>query len=222
VRKVIAATEAHPAGEIPPPTCWDILFKTVQPTCYWWFAYTMLLKLVINVIFLLGKTRDFRWGMWLQITLVASALISHWFRPYVLMNDNRFEQLVFLCIACALSVLNSRTAAEVRRAPCSAQKSGRRQPFVAVFPQECMGQLASFEPNLTPLSLEMRTEWPIQDTLMLSLITAVMLGCRGPPRCPALCVLNPDPTRPTARNRDGSHKMTPPGACWAHGRGWRA
>ena len=27
VRKVIAATEAHPAGEIPPPTCWDILFK---------------------------------------------------------------------------------------------------------------------------------------------------------------------------------------------------
>ena len=106
----------------------------MQPTCYWWFAYTMLLKLVINVIFLLGKSRDFRWGMWLQITLVASALVSHWVRPYVLMNDNRFEQLVFLCIACALGILNSRTAAE------------------------------------------MQNEWPIQDTVMLSLISTIMLG----------------------------------------------
>ena len=27
-----------------------------------------------------------------------------------------------------------------------AQKLGQLQPFIAVFPQECMGQLASFEP----------------------------------------------------------------------------
>jgi hypothetical protein len=34
-----------------------------------------------------------------------------------------------------------------------AQKLGQLQPFRAVFPQECMGQLASFWANLTPFSL---------------------------------------------------------------------
>ena len=34
-----------------------------------------------------------------------------------------------------------------------AQKLGRLQPFLAVFPQECMGQLGSFWANLTPFSL---------------------------------------------------------------------
>jgi hypothetical protein len=37
-----------------------------------------------------------------------------------------------------------------------AQKLGQLQPFVAAFPQECMGQLASFGSTVTPLSLEPR------------------------------------------------------------------
>jgi hypothetical protein len=38
----------------------------------------------------------------------------------------------------------------------SAQKLGRRQPFVAVFPQECMGNLAYFWASLTPFSPQER------------------------------------------------------------------
>ena len=34
-----------------------------------------------------------------------------------------------------------------------AQKLGQLQPFVPVFPQECIGQLASCWANLTPFSL---------------------------------------------------------------------
>jgi hypothetical protein len=36
----------------------------------------------------------------------------------------------------------------------SAPKLGQLQPFIAVFPQECTGQLASFWASLTPLSLQ--------------------------------------------------------------------
>jgi hypothetical protein len=36
---------------------------------------------------------------------------------------------------------------QVRTTPVSAQKLGQLQPFIAVFPQECMGQLASFGPT---------------------------------------------------------------------------
>jgi hypothetical protein len=35
-----------------------------------------------------------------------------------------------------------------------AQKLGQLQPSLAVFPQECTGQLASFGANLTPFSLQ--------------------------------------------------------------------
>ena len=35
-----------------------------------------------------------------------------------------------------------------------ARKLGQLQPSVAVFPQECMGQLASFGPILTALALQ--------------------------------------------------------------------
>ena len=36
---------------------------------------------------------------------------------------------------------------KVRKTPKLAQKLGQLQPFSAVFPQECMGQLASFGPT---------------------------------------------------------------------------
>jgi serine/threonine protein kinase len=43
---------------------------------------------------------------------------------------------------------------EVRQPPRWAQKLGQLQPFLAVFPQERLGHLASFGFNLTALSLE--------------------------------------------------------------------
>ena len=47
-----AAEDGRSAADPFGPTCWDILFKTVQPERYWWFAFIMLLKLLINVVFL--------------------------------------------------------------------------------------------------------------------------------------------------------------------------
>ena len=52
-----AAEDGRPAADPFGPTCWDILFKTVQPERYWWFAFIMLLKLLINVVFLWGQVR---------------------------------------------------------------------------------------------------------------------------------------------------------------------
>ena len=34
------------------------------------------------------------------------------------------------------------------------QKLGQLQPFIAVFPLECMGRIASFGPTLTPFTLQ--------------------------------------------------------------------
>ena len=45
---------------------------------------------------------------------------------------------------------------QVRKTPKLAQRLGQLQPFTAVFPQECMGQLAIFQANLTPFSLAER------------------------------------------------------------------
>jgi hypothetical protein len=36
---------------------------------------------------------------------------------------------------------------KVRNTPKLAQTLGQPQPFIAVFPQDCMGQLASFGPT---------------------------------------------------------------------------
>ena len=54
-------------------------------------------------------------------------------------------------VADRLRHLRPPTAGE--KAAVSAQKLGQIQPFIAVFPQECMGQLASFWANLKPFSL---------------------------------------------------------------------
>ena len=55
-----------------------------------------------------------------------------------------------------IAAARARVAAErkVRKPTVSAQKLGQLQPFIAVFAQECMGQLASFGPALTPFSLK--------------------------------------------------------------------
>jgi CRP-like cAMP-binding protein len=89
------------------PTCWDELVKATKPEKYWWFIFILLLKLLVNVLFLIGQALEYNWGMWLQITLVLAALLSHFQKPYVLQDDNQQEQLSFLGLVLVLSVTNS-------------------------------------------------------------------------------------------------------------------
>ena len=62
---------------------------------------------LVNLIFLLGQAVEYNWGMWLQICLVLSALLSHYVRPYELTSDNRQEQMSFLGLSLVLTVTNS-------------------------------------------------------------------------------------------------------------------
>lgn len=89
------------------PTCWDELIKATKPEKYWWFIFILLLKLLVNLIFLVGQAVEYNWGMWLQIALVSAALLSHFQQPYVLQEDNHQEQLSFLGLVVVLSVTNS-------------------------------------------------------------------------------------------------------------------
>lgn len=95
------------------PSCYDALYRTVTDDAYGWFAFTMLLKLSVNVIFLAGQLfpGQFDWGLWLQILLIFSALLSHRLEPYVAQGDNFMEQVAFLLLACVLSIVNSSDAA---------------------------------------------------------------------------------------------------------------
>jgi CRP-like cAMP-binding protein len=45
--------------------------------------------------------------MWLQITLMTAAFLSHYHHPYVLVSDNHQEQMTFLGLALTLSITNS-------------------------------------------------------------------------------------------------------------------
>lgn len=91
------------------PSCYDALYRTVTDAAYGWFAFTMLLKLSVNLIFLAGQffPGQFDWGLWLQILLIFSALLSHRLEPYVAQGDNFMEQVAFLLLACVLSIVNS-------------------------------------------------------------------------------------------------------------------
>ncbi len=91
------------------PSCYDALYRTVTDSAYGWFAFTMLLKLAVNLIFLAGQffPGQFEWGLWLQILLIFSALLSHRVEPYVSQGDNFMEQVAFLLLACVLSIVNS-------------------------------------------------------------------------------------------------------------------
>jgi hypothetical protein len=88
------------------------------------------LKLLVNGIFLVGKALECmyskclmclfkllhitlscncadNWAMWLQITLMTAAFLSHYHHPYVLVSDNHQEQMTFLGLALTLSITNS-------------------------------------------------------------------------------------------------------------------
>ena len=94
---------------VPPltPKCWDELVKATRPKKFGWFIYILVLKLAVNVIFLVGQTVAFNWGMWLLVLLVFSALLSAYQQPYVLKSDNRQEQMSFLGLSLILSITNS-------------------------------------------------------------------------------------------------------------------
>jgi|EP01046_Picozoa_sp_COSAG06_P024971 hypothetical protein len=62
---------------------------------------------MVNMIFLLGQALEYNWGMWLQISLVFAALLSHYQQPYVLRADNRQEQMTFLGLSLVLTITNS-------------------------------------------------------------------------------------------------------------------
>eukprot|EP01043_Picozoa_sp_COSAG02_P035130 COSAG02_NODE_2496_length_8683_cov_41.529473_3_plen_1883_part_00 len=100
-------------GEIPAlnPSCYDALYRVTTKEAASWFAFTMLLKLFVNMIFICGQIiPTFEWGLWLQILLILAALVSHRVAPYVSPADNFMEQVAFLLLACALSVVNSASA----------------------------------------------------------------------------------------------------------------
>ena len=83
------------------------LVKATRKTRYYWTFVIILLKTVVNIIFLVGQSKEYNWGMWLQVLLVMAALLSHFQRPYILKSDNRQEQMSFLGLAVVLSVTNS-------------------------------------------------------------------------------------------------------------------
>ena len=47
------------------PQCWDELLRAHKPSTIAWFIFMVVLKLVVNLIFLLGKSYRFNWGMYL-------------------------------------------------------------------------------------------------------------------------------------------------------------
>ena len=73
------------------PSCFDALYRTTRDEAYFWFAFTMVLKLLVNLIFLAGQIfTDFEWGLWLQILLIMSALTSYSYKPCKMVMLSRF------------------------------------------------------------------------------------------------------------------------------------
>jgi hypothetical protein len=44
------------------PSAWDELLKAHRPSTYYWFIVILGLKLVVNIIFLLGQAYQYNWG----------------------------------------------------------------------------------------------------------------------------------------------------------------
>ena len=40
----------------------DELVKATRDDKYWWFIYILILKLIVNLIFLVGQSKEFNWG----------------------------------------------------------------------------------------------------------------------------------------------------------------
>eukprot|EP01045_Picozoa_sp_COSAG04_P005005 COSAG04_NODE_226_length_19492_cov_9.475790_2_plen_1389_part_00 len=92
------------------PSWCDEMVRATQDDKFFWFIFTLLLKLAVNTIFLLGDVLgpgSFDYGTWLQVLLMSAALLSHWQQPYLSVEDNRQEQMSFVGLSVVLSVTNS-------------------------------------------------------------------------------------------------------------------
>ena len=75
VDAISRARENHKgtAAKFPPPAlvpvCWDELTKATKPERYWWFCFILQLKLLINVLYLLGQVEMIDWLTALQVGL---------------------------------------------------------------------------------------------------------------------------------------------------------
>ena len=67
----------------------------------------MVLKLVMAALISVGQFYLFDWGVYLQVLLLLTALISHKVQPYILSNDNFLQQAVLLVLAAMLSIVNA-------------------------------------------------------------------------------------------------------------------
>lgn len=63
----------------------------------------MVLKLVVNVMYIVGTVVNYDFEMWLQVVLIFAALFSSFMEPYANLRDNRLEQMTFLGIAAVIS-----------------------------------------------------------------------------------------------------------------------
>jgi len=66
------------------PSPWDVTYRTVQAKAYYWYALIMILKLVVNAVYLYGQYFDFAWELCLQVILLFVAAFTHYRRPYIL------------------------------------------------------------------------------------------------------------------------------------------
>ena len=94
-----------------------------------------------GAVALRGKAGQPQWQVPFGITCLALPL-SRFSLPHALRRAPRPGRLS------ALSVIHSRSGRASEKDAKLAQKLGQLQPFIAVFPQECIGQLAYFGPTL--------------------------------------------------------------------------
>ena len=64
------------------PSHWDVAYRDTKPQVYWWFAFMMIMKLVINTIYLVGLNFDYPWRLCMQIFLLGCTVMANRFSPY--------------------------------------------------------------------------------------------------------------------------------------------
>jgi Ca2+-binding EF-hand superfamily protein len=102
VEEISRARENHKgtAAKFPPPAlvpvCWDELTKATKPERYWWFCFILQLKLLINVLYLLGQVEMIDWLTSLQIVLCGAVGFAHFMQAQAAQSDNRLEVTSYL------------------------------------------------------------------------------------------------------------------------------
>ena len=81
----------------------------------WWFAWELLRKVIINVLFVLGqnKSYNFGWKLFVFIVLVGSMMLNMCVQPYYSKNDDRLEAIALSALLLVLYVANSLDSLEM-------------------------------------------------------------------------------------------------------------